>query len=423
MFRLLDITLIALSPLAAAVLGGLLFWIVAARGSDRNQRLTSALKALATVLMVTGICLTIVVNSHLMAGFLLLASVVIGIRAVVTYFNSERQSLLWALTIAAERGIPLESAALAFSQERNDMIGRRAKMLAEFLEAGVPLALALSRSRCSVTPAAQLAADLGQRTGTLGIGLRRATNALDEGESLLQSMMEKMFYLLLLLVYGTLIVTFVMVKITPVIAKMMDDFELDLPPTTTMLISVADTVASSWVVGLLVMGSIFVFILTVLCYVGVSPRQFPLINRLWWSADCSLVLHWLAIAIRQKLPIGEMVRLLATHFPQARVRRRLERASIRIDRGHDWQDSLRATGIFRHREAGIFKSAERAGNLAWALDEMAQRGIRRSAYRIRGWTNILFPLVLCGFGAIVLFICAGTFLPLISLIDGLSLQW
>lgn len=91
-----------------------------------------------------------------------------------------------------------------------------------------------------------------------------------------------------------------------------------------------------------------------------------------------------------------------------------------IDRGQDWRDSLLATRILRRRESVLFKSAERAGNLAWALDEMAQSGVRRSAYRIRAWTNVIFPALLVGFGVIVLFISLGILLPLINLISGLS---
>ena len=43
---------------------------------------------------------------------------------------------------AAERGISLEVAVRAFAAERDDRIGRRALDLADYLEAGLPLALA-----------------------------------------------------------------------------------------------------------------------------------------------------------------------------------------------------------------------------------------------------------------------------------------
>ena len=45
----------------------------------------------------------------------------------------------------------------------------------------------------------------------------------------------------------------------------------------------------------------------------------------------------------------------------------------------------------------VFKSAERTGNLAWALDEMADSSLRRSAYRVRGFVSVAFPIVLIAF--------------------------
>ncbi|MDP6553701.1 MAG: type II secretion system F family protein [Pirellulaceae bacterium] len=415
-----EMAALAFGPIVSIGIGWVLIWIAASRQYDDNPIVTRALNAVGAMALVAGICFGIIISAHMLGVFLLFAALIIGASAIAKFYVAERQSLLWVLTVAAEHGIPLESAARAFAEERNDVIGRRAKLLADYLEAGVPLSLALTRSRCSVTHAAQLAADLGQQTGTLGIGLRQATSGFDEGEATLRAMIEKLFYLIFLLVFGICVVTFIMLKITPVIARIMDEFELNIPPATYQLVNISDTLASGFVSVPLFGGAVAVFGLTVLCYIGVSPRQFPIVGRLWWSADCSLVMHWLAIAVRQDLPLGDMVRMLAAHFPQARLRRKLERASMRIDRGQDWRDSLLATGILRYRENGLFKSAERAGNLAWALDEMAQSGIRKSAYRIRAWTNVIFPALLCGFGAVVLFICLGTLLPLIALISGLA---
>lgn len=420
MNNMLELAALALGPLVTITIGWVLLWIAASRGHDDNQIFTRELYALGGASLIVGICAGIVVSAHVMSVFLLVAALVIGAGAITKFYVSERQSLLWVLTIAAERGIPLESAARAFAEERHDFIGRRAKLLADYLEAGVPLALALNRARCSVTPTAQLAADLGQQTGTLGIGLRQAIGDLDSGEATLRETIEKLFYLIFLLVFGANIVTFIMLRITPVLSKMLVEFGIEVPLATRQLIHAVGMLANGWVGGPLFACAAAVFVLAVLCYVGLSPRQLPLIGRLWWSADCALVMRWLAIAIRQGLPLGEMVHLLAAHFPQRRVRKKLERASAGIGRGQDWLDALRATGILRRRECGLFKSAERAGNLPWALDEMAQSGMRRSAYRIRAWTNVLFPVLLCGCGAVVLFIMLGTFLPLVAIISGLS---
>lgn len=414
-----ELAALALGPFVLIAIGWTLLWVAASRESAGDQTVRRLLNAAGAVLLITGVILGIIASAQMVGVFLLLAASIITAGAVARFYAGEHQSLLWVLTLAAERGIPLESAARAFAAERHDIIGQRANLLADYLEAGVPLALALNRSRCSVTPAAQLAADLGQQTGTLAVGLRQATSDLDEGEATLRGLIEKLFYVLFLLAGGTLVVTFIVLKITPVISRLMSDFDIQQPQLTRQIDHVIGRIATEFSAPLAVC-SVVLFAVAVLGYVGVSLRRLPLVRRLWWSADCGLVMHWLAVAVRRDMPLGSMVRLLAVNFPQANVRKRLERASKGIDRGQDWCDALRAARILRTGESGLFKAAERAGNLAWALDEMAHSGIRRSARRIQGWTNVLFPMLICGFGAAVMFICLGTLLPLVALVTGLS---
>ncbi len=117
---------------------------------------------------------------------------------------------------AAERGISLEAAAQAFGAERADTIGRRAQNLADYLEAGVPLGLALKRSGNPVPTAALLAADLGQQTGNLGLALRQVGPQIDEIESTFRDVLEEFFYFVFLILFGLGILTFIMLKIIPV---------------------------------------------------------------------------------------------------------------------------------------------------------------------------------------------------------------
>jgi len=376
---------------------------------------------LAWRMVLVGIFAAVTIMAHVFFVFLWLATVVVLITVVSRYFAAERQSLLWMLTVAAERGIPLESAARAFGQERHDRIGARAMLLADYLEAGVPLRLALQRSGNTLPAAAMLAADLGQETGNLAAALRNVASQFDESESALRSALAHVFYLAFLVLFSSLMLTFLMIKIVPMYDRMFDRFGLHLPAATELLISFSNAVVdgSLFFIPVVIIG-ILTLLGAIFWYIGLAPRGLPVIHRLWSSADCATVLRWLAISVRQQLPLSEVLRALATRFPQPSMRGRLEQASRRIDRGGNWCDSLRQAGVIRRSDAILFKSAERTGNLAWAFDEMAESGVRRSVYRLRTWINILFPVVLLAFGAAVLFIALGILMPLITMIQVLS---
>ena len=46
----------------------------------------------------------------------------------------------------------------------------------------------------------------------------------------------------------------------------------------------------------------------------------------------------------------------------------------------------------------VANAAARTGNLAWALEEMADSSVRRSAYRLRAFLGVAFPLVVMIYG-------------------------
>lgn len=82
--------------------------------------------------------------------------------------------------------------------------------------------------------------------------------------------------------------------------------------------------------------------------------------------------------------------------------------------------ALRQAKLIRSSDLAILTAAERSGNLEWALEEMADSSIRRLAYRLRLALNVLFPAVLFVFGLFIAFVVISLFMPLVSLIQGLS---
>ena len=71
-------------------------------------------------------------------------------------------------------------------------------------------------------------------------------------------------------------------------------------------------------------------------------------------------------------------------------------------------------------EAAVFRSAERTGNLAWALDEMAESIARRAVYRLLAVSNVVFPVSIAVLGSFVMLIAFALLSPLFKLISGWS---
>lgn len=353
--------------------------------------------------------------------WLLLPLPILGLTVlVVTYFRymaAERRALLWALAVAAEKGIPLAQAARAFAEERSFQIGGRVSRLADLLESGVPLPAALGYSRNALAADALLAVRVGAETGQLGQALRMSLEYNDRFDRAMRELMSRYLYVVCLLGVGSIPISVVMLWIVPMWRRIFEEFNLRLPSLTEHVIAISNNVG------------VFVFLYALLAllllatlsyYVRWSRYELPVLNRLWWRCDSALVMRALALAVRQQRELGPTMVMLSEQYPYPSVRRRLWRAGARIYKGADWCDALRSAGLLTVADVGLLKSAERVGNLAWALEEMSDSAIRRLALRLRVALSIGFPLIILACGCLVFAMAAGMFLPMISLIQGLS---
>lgn len=420
------IFLIALGPLLLVLLGAVAFFVQAnlrSRARDRRMRLLeTVLATLGWTLLLIGLFAGVTLASNVFFPFVWIAIAVVLLSARYQYRRMEQRSLLWILTIAAERGIPLEQAARDFAEERHDWLGNLAADLAEYLEAGLPLALAAQRSGLALPPAILLAADLGQQTGRLGPALRQAISRDDAAETVLRSAAEKLFYMMFLVAFGLFTWAFVAIKLLPGFSKIFSDFGLPLPAATKGLVDVSRLVIDYWPLLLapVVLLLVVLFVRGVLFYSGLSLRGMPGLGRLERAAENAVVLRWLAAAVRRDRPIVEMLRLLAGYFPRRAMRRKLEWTAKRIDQGTSWIRALARMGLIRRPEVAVFQAAERTGNLAWALEEMAESRLRRAAYRLRAVLNVAFPAILLFLGGLVLLLALSLLSPIFALIRELA---
>lgn len=414
--------LIVLVPLGAIAAGVAILW-----AQSRAQKYGRAATAGWRTRLVSAIGWTVLllgVFAAVTPFFVVIGWIITAVVLLSLYYRHqamERRSLLWALMMAAERGIPLETAARAFAEERHDALGNRALDLAEYLEAGLPLAPALRRSRLPFPPAILLAAELGQQTGDLGGALRQVLAQTDESDAVLRSASERLFYLVFLLAFGLMMCSFLLMKIVPVYVKIFEDFGAELPQITLWFIEFSWFFVHYWPFALpVVLVLLIALVRTLSYYTGSSPRYLPGLTPLWQQADRAIVLRWLAVAVRQNRPLSDMMRLLSGYLTRRVLRRKLEWAAKRIDQGADWTDSLQQAGLIRKPEAALFHSAGRAGNLAWALEEMGQSAVRRMVYRVRMVINVAVPAAVLAIGGAVFFAAVAMMAPLISLVQNLT---
>ena len=292
------------------------------------------------------------------------------------------------------------------------------KALACRLARGLSLRNVIMRAPCSLPPEAALAAEMGHLSGDLSGALRATTydNVFDR--TLIRPTLLRLVYVVPVMLF---FVTFMKIKIEPSMMKIFSDFDSQLPEITREVFYWTNGMAYlELVLPLTLLGIVVLVPLTWLQWTGRTMPNLPWLARLIRWVDAPAVLRMLALGTRREVPLPATLRALALCHPKASMRRR-----IAVWRRTTWSaDAPGSTActaqVIERSEAAILDSAQRSGNLPWALDELAESLERRANYRLQSLAQIVLPLALLPTGLLVGALAVAYFAPLTTLIWNLS---
>lgn len=310
----------------------------------------------------------------------------------------ENRAFVWLLGTAVDKGIPLAAAVRAYADEHNHRLGRKARRLARHLDQGRSLDDALAAARISVPTDALVAL----RTVTITHSAAPLVKSFRDQTAIdatIESAFSKFVYAALLVFFAMAAVVILGVKALPMHSYICQEFKV-MPTTTRSLIAFTQAMLPIGGVAVLLFLGALVVIDILFRLIGVRPEN-RLLRLITLPLDRSTILRSLANAVEHRTPITLMVDALAKKYPKPHIRKRLGNSAGRIAGGANWCDSLRASGLLSMAEAGLLKAAERVGNLGWALNELADRLVRKFVARTNQLLTIGFPLFLFLYGALL----------------------
>ena len=416
---------LAAIPHVVAFFGAVLFGcaillavrILAGGKGESSDMLHQTLRRVAWLLILAGGV------AVLLAAGVIPAIVALIVLPAVVYRRrrAHRYALLAAMGVAVERRIPLIPVILAFASERRGFVARRAMEFASRLQGGWSLPDAIDSSRGLFPPQVRLAIRMGHDSGKLGSAIQDLVDQSDTNDALDAQITGKILYLTIVSLLMLLVTVFVMLKIIPAMQKIFDEFGIDLPDMTVLLVQLSYGFVHFWYLGVPFFGvALAVGLGSMLRYMGVVDQD--MIGTTWLRRrlHTAMILDTLAMFAKAGRPLVEAVSDLAQWYPTGSIRRRLAHALDDMRGGREWCDALAERRLISRTDRGLLHASQQVGNLTWAFAELAESNRRRFVNRANAVIQSAFVIVLLVYGFLVAFFFIGNFLPLIKLISSLT---
>jgi type II secretory pathway component PulF len=342
-------------------------------------------------------------------------------QARLTLHDAEAVTAVLADVSAA--GQPLgDGLKAAASETANRKVAAELRWLAAGVESGrsIEQILASQPTRFPGYVAGLVQAAL--RTGRLGDVLIDLVDHQRSVRNMWRTIRASLSYSGLLLILACALWLGVEWGLVGVFARMYREFELELPVITEMLVW-----GYEYGVGAVISGAALV-VLALLAFrvIGgaVRWRRFlgsvPLIGVLWhWSGVAELA-RLLAILIERGVPLPEALRLAAAGVHDADMRQVSRNLATGVEQGQRVSELMASSGRLPLALTPIVRWGEQSGQLDEAFRiacEMFERRLQMRAALVR---SVVPPLVFVFVGTFAGLIITGLYMPMISMIQGLS---
>lgn len=261
----------------------------------------------------------------------------------------------------------------------------------------------------------------GESSGTLEIVLARLAEIMEKYEALKNRLVTAMIYPLLILMTSVLVVTFMLMYVTPKIMAMFDNMKQALPLPTRILLSISDFMQSYWwVLVLLCIG-----FLLALRAMRNTPKgrerldtiilRLPLIGELVRKLAAARFARTLGSLLDNGVSMLPALGIVENIVGNVRIAQAVSNASAEVGKGQGLGKTLGAGETFPPMAIQMIQVGEQSGNLEEMLDKVAdvfEKEVENTAMRM---SALIEPVMLLIMAVVVLFIVLAICLPIFEM--------
>ena len=335
------------------------------------------------------------------------------------------------LSTLQDAGLPiLRSLVILEEQQRPGLMKNVLRMVAEDIEGGATLSEAFAKhpkvfDRLYVNMVAA-----GEAGGVLDVILLRLAEFKEKAEKLKRKIIGAMIYPAVIVLFALGIVSGIMVFVIPKFQTIFNDFGINLPPMTRVLLGVSDWfmhgTPPGWTV--IVFGPVAGIMLFKLIRSSSGGRyatdfvglKTPILGMLLRKTSIARFTRTLGTLISAGVPILEAISITRETAGNEVYSRAMERVHDSIREGESFANPLRASKVCDNLVVNMIDVGEETGELDKMLLKIADNYDEEVDVAVASLVSLLEPVMVVVLGGIVGFIVLALFMPLVSLIQSVQ---
>lgn len=344
---------------------------------------------------------------------------------------SEKQLVGFTRQLATlqDAGLPiLRSLQILEQQQKPGLMKAIIGGVADEVEGGGSLSEAMAKFPKAFDKLYVNMINAGEAGGVLDIILNRLAEFMEKAAKLKKKVIGAMIYPAVVITIAVLIVTGIMIFVIPSFEKIFTDFKVELPGITKSLMALSYFMGPQYGWAYVLAAPIVIIVGIKLLRMSDGGRyavdvvmlKIPILGTIVGKSSVARFTRTLGTLISAGVPILDAINITKETSGNEVFARALGKVHDSIREGESMADPLRATKVVDSIVVNMVDVGEETGDLDKMLMKVADNYDSDVDVLVGSLISILEPVMVVILGVIVGFIVIALFMPMVSLIQGVS---
>ena len=333
------------------------------------------------------------------------------------------------LSTLQDAGLPiLRSLQILEQQQKPGLLKAIVGGVAEDVEGGGSLSEAMTKYPKAFDKLYCNMIAAGEAGGVLDLILARLADFMEKAARLKKKVIGAMIYPIVVISIAVGVVTMIMIFVIPKFKDIFKDFHLSLPGPTQLLLDISNFFANQYGWAYLIAAPFVIGVGLKLIRLTDGGRyatdviklKIPILGTILSKTSIARFTRTLGTLISAGVPILDAINITRETSGNEVFSRALLKVHDAIREGESMADPLRATKICDAIVVNMIDVGEETGDLDKMLIKVADNYDNDVDVLVGSLISILEPVMVVVLGVIVGFIVVALFLPMVTLIEGMS---